>query len=128
MRKLKLQMQISLDGFVDGPKGLNASWDDEANDYSIENLESVDCIILGGNVGKNFVPFWASVGEDANRSDQRFGKRVTELHKIVFSHTIKDGELLHNTSIAKGDLVEEINKLKNKAGRDVLVYGGAAFA
>jgi len=127
MRKLKLQMQISLDGFVGSPRGFNAKWNDEANNYSIENLKSVDCIVLSGKVGKDFVPHWAAVGGDAGLADHLFGKRVTELPKIVFSNTLKDG-VLENTTIIKGDLTEEINKLKNSAGGDLLTYGGASFA
>lgn len=127
MRKLKLQMQISLDGFVDGPRGLNANWDEEASAYSVEKLESVDCIILGGNVGRDFVPYWASVASNHDRSDSFFGKRVTALPKLVFSHTLK-ANALQNTSIIKGDLTKEITQLKIKPGKDLLTYGGASFA
>jgi dihydrofolate reductase len=127
MRKLKLQMQVSLDGFVGGPRGFNANWNDEANNYSIENLKSVDCIVLSGKVGKDFVPHWAAVGDDPALPDHLFGKRVAELPKIVFSNTLKDGAL-QNTTVIKGDLTVEINKLKNEPGKDLLVYGGASFA
>lgn len=127
MRKLKLQMQISLDGFVDGPRGLNANWDEEANAYSVEKLESVDCILLGDKVGRDFVPYWASVASNHDRSDSFFGKRVTALRKLVFSHTLK-ANTLQNTSIVNGDLTKEINQLKMKPGKDLLTYGGASFA
>ncbi len=49
MRKLKLQMQISLDGFVKADYGgTNFNWDNEVRSFSINNLKKVDCILLGG--------------------------------------------------------------------------------
>jgi dihydrofolate reductase len=126
MRKLKLQMQISLDGFVDGPNGLDANWNEEIINYSIENLATVDNVILGGKVARDFVPHWASIAKNPDNQDYFFAKRVTEIPKIAFSNTIKNGDL-ENTSITKGDLTEEINKIKTSAGKDMLVYGGASF-
>lgn len=46
--------------------------------------------------------------------------------KVVFSKTLKESNLA-NTTLANGDLVEEVEKLKQKDGQDIIVYGGATF-
>jgi len=46
--------------------------------------------------------------------------------KIVFTKTLEN-HTWANTSLAKGDLAEKVNMLKNKKGRDIIVYGGASF-
>jgi dihydrofolate reductase len=46
--------------------------------------------------------------------------------KIVFSKTLEKSEWV-NTVLAKGDLAEEIKKLKNQNGKDIIAYGGATF-
>ena len=46
--------------------------------------------------------------------------------KVVFSKTLKESNWA-NTTLANGDLVEEVEKLKQKDGKDIIVYGGATF-
>lgn len=46
--------------------------------------------------------------------------------KVVFSKTLKESNWA-NTILANGDLVEEVEKLKQKDGQDIIVYGGATF-
>jgi dihydrofolate reductase len=45
---------------------------------------------------------------------------------VVFSKTLKES-VWNNTTLATLDLVDEINQLKNKPGKDIIVYGGAGF-
>lgn len=128
MRKLKLQMQISLDGFVSGINGNEAgfSWDDESKDYSIKNLEDVDNVLLGRKVAVDFIPYWRAAGEKPGNPEYLFGKTVSEIAPIIFSNTLKPSEA-HGAEILSGDIVEEVNKLKNRDGKSILVYGGAGF-
>jgi dihydrofolate reductase len=128
MRTLKLQMQISIDGFVTAVKGgTNFNWDDEVRNFSIANTENVDCIILGRNTAKDFIPHWASVAANPSDADFAFGKILTETPKNVFSRTLVSSEW-PNTTLSKGEIVEEITQLKKQTGKDILVYGGASFA
>jgi len=133
MRKLKLQMHITIDGFGGRQNGemdwVTFNWDDNLKNYSLKNLDQVDCILLtlGHNSKMNFIPYWASVAE--NKSDPFFalGKGITDTPKIVFSRTITNSEWA-NTKMINGDIVEEITKLKKQKGNDIMVYGGARFA
>ena len=51
---------------------------------------------------------------------------MIEIPKIVFTKTLTKSNWI-NTEIAKGDLKDEITKLKSQDGKDILVYGGASF-
>ncbi|MEP6713216.1 MAG: dihydrofolate reductase family protein, partial [Ferruginibacter sp.] len=55
-----------------------------------------------------------------------FAQKMVDIPKIVFSKTITTiaGK---NTRVENGDLVTVVNNLKNKSGKDILVYGGANF-
>jgi len=127
MRKLKLQMQISLDGYVEASKGrTNFNWDDEVRNYSIENTNGVDCILLGRNTAEGFIPHWEGVANNPTDPDLEFGKRVTDISKTVFSRKLKNSKW-KNAKLAKGKIVEEISKLKKQKGKDIIVYGGSSF-
>ncbi len=133
MRKLKLQIHITIDGFVGRQNGemdwMNFNLDDDLRNYMIANLEQVDIILLtlGHNSKMSFIPYWASVAENKSDPFFAFGKRLTDIPKIVFSRTPTDSEWA-NTKIINGDIVEEITKLKKQKGKDIIVYGGARFA
>ena len=127
MRKLKLQMQISLDGFVSSNKpGANFNWDDEVRAYSIENTAGVDRILLGRNTADGFIPHWASVAANPDNTDYLVGKRLTDIPKIVFSNTVTKSKS-SNAEITSGAIAEEVDKIKNQKGDDLLVYGGSSF-
>jgi len=119
-------MQISIDGFVSDNGGKTFIWDDEVKAFSVANTEGVDCIILGRNTAEGFIPHWASVASNPEDPDFAVGRTLTEIPKIVFSDTL-DKSKWANTELAKGEINEEINKLKNQPGNDMIVYGGSGF-
>ncbi len=129
MRKLKLQMQISINGFVGGPNGeldwMKGEWDEELRNYLIRLHENVDTILLGRKLAESFIPHWAKAAEDKADEDHIYAKQMAERHKVVFSRTLKSSPW-ENTVIEK-ELVEGVSKLKNQAGEDMIVYGGAGF-
>ena len=55
-----------------------------------------------------------------------FAEKMVNTPKFVFSKTLEKSNWT-NTTLVNGDLVEEINNLKNRDGKDILVYGGAEF-
>jgi dihydrofolate reductase len=135
MRKLKLQMQISTDGFVARPNGeldwMQWNWDDQLKNYVQEIHIPVDSIIMGRKMAPGFIPFWEDVVTKPDHPEYGLGKKMVETPKIVFTKTLDEADpevaAWKNTTLAKGDLVAEINKLKNQPGQDIIVYGGADF-
>jgi dihydrofolate reductase len=130
MRKLKLQVQMTVDGYIAGPNGemdwMAFNWDDELKNYVTELTEPVDCIVLGRKLAQGFIPHWASVAADPDHEEYTAGVKFTDTLKVVFSKTLDESEW-ENTVLAKGNLVDEINKLKNQEGQDIIAYGGATF-
>ena len=126
MRKLKLQMHLSVDGYAADKdnKPVFAQFNDELKNHSIANIEQVDCIILGRKTAVDFIPYWASV--PANHPDYTIARRITEIPKIVFTKTLMNSQWT-NTKLAKGEISEEINQLKKLAGKNIMVYGGCSF-
>lgn len=129
-RKLKLQVQMTVDGYIAGPNGemdfMVWNWDDELKHYVEDITEPVDCIILGRKLAEGFIPHWASIAANPDDPDFTSGKRFTDTHKVVFTQTLNQSEW-NNTVLAKGDLVDEITQLKNQDGNDIIAYGGANF-
>jgi dihydrofolate reductase len=79
-----------------------------------------------------FITHWSSVVDKHDESTKElresydFAKRMINIPKVVFSKTV-DKSQWENTTLAKGDLVDELNKLNYKNGKDIIVYGGAGF-
>lgn len=130
MRKLKLQVQTSVDGFVASSNGemdwLTFPWTDDIASYVTAITEPVDSIVLGRNLAEGFIPHWANVAADPNHPEHTSGLKFTKTPKVVFSHSLKTSNW-ENTVIAKQDLVTEITTLKKQDGGDIIAYGGATF-
>ena len=129
MRKLKLQMQVTVDGFVAGPEG-QLDW--MARDDQDEKLiafinrltDASDTILLGRKMTGGFVHYWESVKPDS--PEYTFARKMIDTPKVVFSKTVQSIEG-KNIRVENGDLVEAVGELKRQAGKDLVVYGGAGF-
>lgn len=130
MRKLKLQVQTSVDGFMATPTGelnfVESAWDDALGLYVWGLMEPVDCIVLGRVLAEGFIPYWATVAADADHPEASSGIFFSKTPKVVFSHTLEES-VWDQTTLATGDLVTEVNALKQQDGGDIIAYGGAEF-
>jgi len=117
MRKLKVQMNF---------EGIN--WDDDMVTFCIDNLKNVDSILLGRVTAEGFIPYWKDVAENSDPNDinSKLGKPINDTHKDIFSNTLKVNQW-DNATIISGDIAEEIKKLKENKGEDIIVYGGNKF-
>jgi len=131
MRKLKLQVQMSVDGFVAGPNGeldwMTWNWDDKLKSYGNELTDSVNTILLGRKMTEGFINYWTDVVKNKPNSDEYpFAKKMVDYQKVVFTKTL-DKSNWESTTLAKGNIVDEVNKLKKQDGKDIITYGGATF-
>lgn len=131
MRKLKLQVQLTIDGFVAGPNGemdwMTVPWTEDINKYVAEITAPVDTIVLGRKLAQGFIPYWAGVAANPDDPEFEAGRKFTNANKVVFTKTLMKSEW-GNTILATGNLADEITNLKNQDGGDIIAYGGAGFA
>jgi dihydrofolate reductase len=136
MRKVKLQMHMSLDGYVAGPNG-EMDWvewntNKDSRDYVNELIDTSDTIILGRKMMPGFMTYWEATASNPNDTKgpplvtNAFAMKMVNTPKVVFTKTLEKSEW-RNTTLAKGDITKEINDLKNKSGKDIIVYGGAGL-
>jgi dihydrofolate reductase len=130
LRKLRLQVQMSVDGCIAGPNG-EMDWmvglsDDEIIKYAYIITEPVDTILLGRKMTDVFISTWLDVMNKPDDPWYAFSKKMIDTPKVVFTKTLNKSKRI-NTDIATGDLIEEVSKIKSQNGRDIVVYGGASF-
>lgn len=130
MRKLKLQMQTSIDGFVSTGTNDDQSWVTwawkEIRPQVLDLLDTADTILLGRKLAVDYIPHWENVFSKPDDPMYEIAERIVPAKKVVFTKTL-DKSVWKNTTIAKGSLSDEVNKLKNQNGKDLVVYGGSSF-
>lgn len=130
MRKLKLQVQISIDGFVstgpnDEQKWVTWAWE-EIRPQVLELLDSSDTILIGRKLAIDYIPYWEDVNTKSDDPMYEVAERIVPAKKVVFTKTLNKS-IWNNTVLAKGNLTDEVNKLKKQNGKDIMVYGGSSF-
>src|SRR5688572_4186162 len=121
MRKLKLQVQMSVDGFVAGPNGeLDWIWigkPDEAIQQDVIKLaDTCDTILLGRKMTRGFIDHWENIVDNQSDSPQQpLAKRMVDMRKIVFSHT-QNAIKGRNVEAENGDLAAAVHALKKQSG------------
>lgn len=136
MRKLILQVQMTLDGFIAGPNGemdfMEMNWGKDIQTYVKDLTDPVGTIVLGRKLAEGFIPYWASVARNTDNPEVEAGKKFTNTPKVVFTKTLKasDSQMAEwNNTVLASDLVKAITDLKNKSESegDIIAYGGAMF-
>lgn len=132
MRKLKLQVQMSVDGFVGGPNG-ESDWiwigkpDEVILQKVIELADTCDTLLLGRKMSRGFIDHWENALENQSASlHHTLAKQMVGMRKIVFSRT-ETTMKGRNVEVENGDLVAVVQALKKQRGKDMMVYGGANF-
>jgi len=131
MRKLVLFIHVSLDGFAaDTNSGLGwISYDSELQQYADEIVATVGSPVYGRVTYELMAGYWPSVLNDPAESERNkaHAQWVDQATKIVFSKTMKKAEW-NNTIVINDNIVEEINKLKQQPGKDLVIFGSPGLA
>ena len=123
MRRLIVSNVMSLDGFFES-KDKKLDWfivDEEFLAYAREMLRSVDTIIFGRATYEHMAAYWPSAPRD------EIADAMNSLPKIVFSRTLDKAEW-NNSRLVKRDAAEEMAKLKQQPGKDMVILGSAMLA
>lgn len=129
-RKVILSMQVTLDGFIEGPNG-EVDWilaGDDEWEAMFNFLESVDTFLVGRKMYPGYAGYWRSVLTDPSGSanERRYAQLAEKAQHIVFSNTISTTDWA-NTRVA-GDLEAEVTRLKKQPGNNIVAWGGATLA
>ena len=121
MRKLIYAINITIDGCCDHTKIIPA---DDTFEYIIGLMRDVDLQVFGRKTYQLMVPYWPDVAKNPSetKADREFAESFVSLNKLVFSRSldsVEDG----NTRIVRTNLQDEIIKLKQQPGKDILVGG-----
>ncbi|MVM35386.1 dihydrofolate reductase [Spirosoma sp. HMF4905] len=126
MRKLIFFMHTSLDGFVAGPNG-EMDWinlDDALFDFVGTMTDQSDTALYGRVTYQLMEGYWPTAAEqpDASKHDIEHGNWYNNVAKVVLSTTI-DETGLTNTTVISNQLADNINKLKQQEGKNILIFG-----
>jgi dihydrofolate reductase len=157
MRKLVLQMQISVDGFVAGSNGeldwVFKSIDDTTTDWIVERLWRAGVHIMGWRTFQDMASYWPTLTEPYTAPMNEIPKVVftrkgfTSSQKVELTTAAQDAsrarekrsEVVSSTlppsakswdeaTVVTGHLADKIVGLKQQPGKDILAHGGAGFA
>ena len=120
MRKVIVSEYVTLDGIMEEPGHWSFQfWSEEAAKFKFDELFASDTLLLGRVTYEGFAKAWPSMADEAG-----FADRMNGLPKYVVSTTLQDLEWNNSRSI-KGDVAQEVAKLKEQEGLDILVAGSA---
>jgi dihydrofolate reductase len=121
MRKLIFAINTTLDGCVDHTMQFV---DDETHEYFTYLTRDVDLLVFGRKTYQLMVPYWPDVlkNQSGTKADTEFARAFVSTNKLVFSRSLNSAED-RNTRIARTNLRDEMLKLKQEQGKNILVGG-----
>ena len=112
---------LSLDGVFEEPGHWSGPFfNEEAAQFKLDELRASDALLLGRRTYEGFAAAWPSMGED----EAGFADKMNSMPKYVVSLTLENPEW-SGSRVIKGDVAEEIRKLKQEPGQDLLLSGSA---
>jgi len=118
---------VSLDGVMEDPGGaedfVQGGWSfkfdrgEEGDKFKLDETLQSEALLLGRVTYQGFAEAWPSrTGE--------FADKFNSMPKLVVSTTLEDPEW-NNTTVIKGNVAEEVSKLKQRPGGDIVIHGSA---
>src|SRR6267143_6684725 len=126
MRKIIVSEFVSLDGVEEDPGGAekfkHGGWsfkfrDDQVPKYKLDEVFASDGLLLGRVTYEGFAKAWPSVKDDVG-----FADKMNSMPKYVVSTTLEKLDW-NNSRLIKANVAEEVKRLKQQPGKDILVYG-----
>ncbi len=118
MRKVIASEFVSLDGVMEDPSWTFQFSSEEQQRFKLDELSASDALLLGRVTYEGFAAAWPSVTDDVG-----FADRMNGYPKYVVSTTLKEPLDWNNSTLIKGNNAEEVSRLKQQPGQDILVYG-----
>ncbi|CAM3617567.1 dihydrofolate reductase family protein [Kibdelosporangium persicum] len=129
MRRLIVSTLSTLDGVIEDPGGFSefhhGGWappyfGDHGAEHALRKLQDCDLFLCGRVTYEFFSKYWPT-------GTGPYADHLNKMPKLVASNTLTE-PLTWNASLLKGDAVEEVGKLKQRPGKDIIVYGAGNLA
>ena len=127
MGRIVVSEFVSLDGVMEAPGGgegyKHAGWTfkinrgEEGDKFKLDETLGTEALLLGRVTYEGFAAAWPSVKGE-------FGDKFNSMPKYVVSSTLEE-PTWNNSTVLKGDLVEEVSKLRQELEGDIVVHGSA---
>ncbi len=123
MRNVIFAINITLDGCCDHTKMIA---DEEIHEYFTQLMRDVDLLVFGRKTYQLMVPYWPDIAKSQSESkaENEFARTFDSIHRIVFSQSLESADG-NDTRIVRTKLRDEILKLKQEQGKNILIGGVA---
>jgi dihydrofolate reductase len=110
-----------MDGCVDHTKGIGG---DDILEHYTQLLQEIDLLVYGRKTYQLMVPYWPEVAKNRHetKASIEFARAFDSINKIVFSQSLETAED-GNTRIVRGNLQDEVLKLKQESGKNIMAGG-----
>jgi len=121
MRKVVASELMSLDGVVESPEKWHFPYfNDEMAEAITAAMAASDAMLLGRVTYEEFAAFWPS---QSSEDDQETTDYMNNTPKFVVSKSLEEPLEWNNSALIKGEVAEEISKLKEQPGKDISISG-----
>ena len=127
MRRVVVSEFVSLDGVVEDPRWTFRFMSEEREDFKFDELSASGALLLGRVTYEGFAAAWPSMMEryeGPRRAElQTYTEMMNGYPKYVVSTTLQEPLEWNNSTLVEGDAAEEVLRLKQQPGKDILVFG-----
>src|SRR5207247_7248522 len=110
-------LSIALDGVVESHDKWQEHVDEDMGQAMMEQLASQDAVLLWRVTYQEWASYWPTA------TDEPFASFINSTPKYVFSTTLESVEAWQNSTLVKGDLVQEIARLRQQPGKNIGTAG-----
>ena len=132
MRKVVVSEFVSLDGVIEDPRWTFRFMSEERENFKFNELSASGALLLGRVTYEGFAAAWPSMMEQyegPRRAElQEYTDMMNGYPKYVVSSTLEEPLAWNNSTLIKGNVAEEVLRLKQQPGKDILIFGSGDLA
>ncbi|HVU11639.1 MAG TPA: dihydrofolate reductase family protein [Phototrophicaceae bacterium] len=128
MRKVIVSNLMTLDGSIGRPNG-DLDWfvtNDEFFDDTPDQMDQADTLLYGRVTYEGMASYWPTAMA-AQQNPAAITDRMNAIAKVVFSKTLDKADW-NNSRLVPGDLGEEVRRMKQQPGKDMIIFGSGQIA
>jgi dihydrofolate reductase len=119
VRRVVVSEFISLDGVVEDPRWTFEFSSEDRDQFKFDELAASDALLLGRVTYEGFAAAWPQMEEQTGE----YGAWMNGYPKHVVSTTLEEPLEWNNSTLVRGDVAEEVSRLKDQPGKDILIFG-----